>query len=146
MFGFNYKEDFERLLRAHKRLAEQYADLNQKYETEILINSKLVNKLVDYEAEEAQAIIEQHELETDEESYIDKLKRERNRAYNAGRFDAYSEMGVRVLQARKDGSKVEVYVDKFGNIDEIIEVIPEESLVEFCEKEDIDISDLVDIA
>lgn len=75
----------------------------------------------------------------------DECKQKIHGAFARGRMAAYSELGVRVIKAHEHGDEVKVVVNDDAEIDEVIEVMSDEKLADFIEKEDIDIDDLVDI-
>ena len=62
-----------------------------------------------------------------------------HRAYASGRQCAYAEMGIKALDARKEGKIL--YVDHDDNL---IEELDEESFEKFCEENEIEIGDLVE--
>lgn len=62
-----------------------------------------------------------------------------HRAYANGRQCAYTEMGIKVLDARAEGKIL--YVDHDDNL---IEELDEESFEKFCEENEIEIDDLVE--
>ena len=64
-----------------------------------------------------------------------------NRARSEGYREAYAKMGLFVLEARQEGRLL--YYD--NETLDVVEVIPDTSLVDICSEEEIDISDLEDI-
>ena len=62
-----------------------------------------------------------------------------HRAYASGRQDAYTEMGIKALDARAEGKTL--YVDHDDNL---IEELDEESFEKFCAENEIEIDDLIE--
>ena len=79
------------------------------------------------------------ECVADMEELLAKQNRLEHKAYARGRSDAYAEMGIKALDARLNGETL--YVDENDNI---IEDMDEETFKEFCEDNEIDISDLTE--
>lgn len=136
----DFTKSFDELQKSYRRLAEQFEE--QKKTTTILAEDLL-------QAEEERDL-----LKTDPEQYIEReverrlltleeeLKENMNHKwYCVGRQDAYAEMGIRVLDAKKRGDQVEITLDEDGKIDGVTEVIND--IDKYCNE--IEIDDLVDV-
>lgn len=136
-----YEED-------NKRLAKRWAETQQAFE----IAREQCESLKKY----ADALSEENEelrkLNDDPTQYICDLTEEVevlrtdiqvqiNRARSEGYREAYAKMGLFVLEARQEGRLL--YYD--NETLDVVEVIPDTSLVDICAEEEIDISDLEDI-
>ena len=138
-------------------LAKDYLELCQKYETtnalkesyrqQIKERDEHIKELMGIYADPisyvGNALKESRETYekciADMEELIAKQNRLEHKAYARGRSDAYAEMGIKALDARLNGETL--YVDENDNI---IEDMDEETFKEFCEDNEIDISDLTD--
>ena len=76
----------------------------------------------------------------DMDELLDKMERAEHKAYARGRMDAYAEMGIKALDARLNGETL--YCDLDGNM---IEEMDAKKFLEFCEDNEIDISDLEEV-
>lgn len=138
-------------------VAKDYLELCRKYEIVNTLKESYKQQI----KERDEQIKELREIYADPISYVENALREsreayeqcvasmkeliakedriEHKAYAKGRSDAYAEMGIKALDARLNGETL--YVDENDNI---IEDMDEETFKEFCEDNEIDISDLTE--
>ena len=78
------------------------------------------------------------ECVADMEELLAKQDRLEHKAYARGRSDAYTEMGIKALDARMNGETI--YCDWNGNV---IEEMDAKDFKNFCEENEIEIEDVV---
>ena len=122
-----YKKEVDRLYAINKEMVELYEDIIASYKRELEEAEDIIYKLKTLNKE---PLIE---LEN-----IDRIK---HKSYAKGRWDAYSEMGIKALDARVDGNVI--CIDETGKL---VEVITTPTLEEVCMSEGIDINDLENVS
>ncbi len=122
-----YKKEVDRLYAINKEMIGLYEDMIASYKRELAEAEDRIYKL---ETLNKEPLIE---LEN-----IDRIK---YKSYAKGRWDAYSEMGIKALNARVDGNVI--CIDETGKL---VEVITTPTLEEVCMSEGIDINDLENVS
>ena len=153
MAFFRNDEEKELLKMTVESLNNKIDKMNKDYEAEVQLNSSLT-KLLAEAKKDLESLIAEHEKllasyelikqypeywNQEREELIQELKRQCSRTYACGRKDAYAEMGIRALEARKAGNTL--YATEDG---EIIEDISD-NLENIFGDDEINIDDLVGV-
>lgn len=150
-------------IKTYEREYNQYKNMYESSQKNYSLSQAVIDTYKEDLAKANEKINELHELYKDPISYVNKeleqatiayeqcakdLERMlatqdnlEHRAFARGRQAAYSEMGIRALNARLAGNTL--YMDENGDVTE--EINPK-SLEQICEEEEIEIDDLIDIA
>lgn len=75
----------------------------------------------------------------DMDNLMDEMERVKHKAYARGRMDAYTEMGIKALDARMNGETL--YCDLDGNV---IEEMDAAEFLNFCKDNEIELDDIVE--
>lgn len=140
--------EYEKYVNTYEDLKHDYEFAKaviESYKREIAENNKAIAELkeicadpISYVENALKESAEAYEkCVADMEELLAKQDRLEHKAYARGRSDAYAEMGIKALDARLNGETL--YVDENDNI---VEEMDEETFKEFCEDNEIDISDL----
>ena len=122
-----YKKEVDRLYAINKEMIGLYEDMVASYKRDLDKANKRIEELENI-CKEPLSVIEA----------TDRIK---HKSYAKGRWDAYSEMGIKALDARVDGNVI--CIDETGKL---VEVITTPTLEEVCMSEGIDINDLENVS
>ena len=147
---FGRSDEAEQLYTRNKELIERNERLEKALDIQKSANKSIADRCISLEnklellTQDAEQYIE---IETErrkmelEEQYKDQMN---HRWYNAGRQDAYREMGTRALEARKAGTTM-YYIKDTGEVIEDITSGLEDVPVEFTDGKENVIADEIEI-
>lgn len=122
-----YEKEVDRLYAINKEMIGLYEDIVASYKRELEEANDRIYKL--------------ETLNKEPLSVIEATDRIKHKSYAKGRWDAYSEMGIKALDARVDGNTI--LVDETGKL---VEVVTVPTLEEVCMSEGIDLNDLENVS
>lgn len=154
MAFFRNDEEKELLKMTVESLKNKIEKIRDDYDAEVQLNSSLTN-LLSKAKEDLENLIAEHEKlqasfelmkqkpeywNQEREKLIQELKRQCNHAYNAGRQDAYNELGVKALEVKRNGNTL--YITEDGDMIEDIS----DNLENIFGDDEITIDDLLEVA
>lgn len=140
----SYKNMYDELKKNYDltvTISESYKNELEKAKEKIEDLNKLYEDPIAYVHVQLSGAIEKYEKCADDlEKLANKQDQMWHKGYATGRSDAYAQMGIKALDARLAGNTL--YVDENGDV---VEEINPKSLEDFCEENEIDIDDLIDV-